>query len=165
MGEQVGENLRRVMAQAGLSLQDVAQKTGLDRRTVSAILDGRHKPHARTLHRLAQGLDVSVAEFLLRPAPPSGRPFDVHTNPAVDETFQAHPELFAGWTATDFEDLYSRFGAGGPLTSEGTLQTIGDINRRRQLQEKLALLLESHHADLIGAIVELLYREVVVSKK
>jgi transcriptional regulator with XRE-family HTH domain len=57
-------NLRRLMARLNLTLHDVTEKSGLNVRTIKAILNGRNsKPHSRTLHRLAIGLGVETDEF------------------------------------------------------------------------------------------------------
>jgi transcriptional regulator with XRE-family HTH domain len=148
------------MANLGLTIQQVVRRSGLDLRTIKAILDGSHRPHARTLKRLAEGLGVSCDEFFLDPAQLLYRNFDLRTNPVVEELIAARPDLFVGWTGADFDDLHSRFGTGGPLTAEGTLQVVGQMNRHRQLQEKFAVLLESSQADLIGGIVEMMYEKV-----
>ena len=162
MTEHIGENLRRVMAQDGLSLGEVVEKTGLDRRTVQGILEHSNKPHPRTLHRLAKGLGVSPDEFFVSPSQLLYRRFDCQTNSAVGQIVEAHPELFRDWTELDFEELHSRFGTGGALTAEGALAAVGDMNRRRDLQEKLALLLESSEAELITGIVEMMYQRVLL---
>ena len=162
MGEHTGENLRRVMAEQGLSFKEVVQRTGLDRRTISGILDGRNRPHPRTIHRLAKGLGVEPDEFFVSPTQLVYRRFDERTNPIVHQTVESHPDLFAGWGELDFDELHSRFGAGGCLTAEGVLTAAGEMNRRRELQEKFALLLESSQASVVIGIVELLYQEVVV---
>ena len=163
MADYTGDNLRRVMAQLGLTIGQVVEKTGLDKRTVKGILDGSNKPQPRTIHRLAAGLGVSANEFFLDPAQLLYRRFDVQTNPVVQEVVEAHPEQFSGWTAADFDELHSRFGTGGPMTAEGTLFAVESMNRKRVLHEKLAVLLETDHVELISGIVDLLYDKVVVS--
>jgi transcriptional regulator with XRE-family HTH domain len=160
----MGENLRRLMANQGLTVAQVVRKSGLDRRTIQGILDGRSKPHPRTLHRLATSLGISGDEFFLDPAQLLYRRFDRQTNPVVQEVMEAEPGLFAGWTEADFDELHSRFGTGGPLTAEGVSAAAGDMNCKRSLHEKLSLLLESSHADLIRGILELLYKQVVVEE-
>jgi len=164
MADYTGDNLRRVMAQLGLTIEQVVKKTGLDKRTVKGILDGSNKPQPRTINRLAAGLGVSTNEFFIDPAQLLYRRFDVQTNPVVEEVVEAHPELFAGWTAADFDELHSRFGTGGPMTTEGTLSAVRNMNRKRALHEKLSVLLETSHADLISGIVDLLYDKIVVVK-
>ena len=56
-------NLRRLMARFGMTLDDVVVATGLCERTVKQLLSGRTKSHPRTLHRLAAALNASVDEF------------------------------------------------------------------------------------------------------
>ncbi|HLA85339.1 MAG TPA: helix-turn-helix transcriptional regulator [Thermoguttaceae bacterium] len=163
MNEHTGDNLRRIMAEQGLSLGQVVARTGLDRRTIGAILDGSNRPHSRTIHRLAAGLGVSPDEFFVNPGQLLYRRFDAETNPVVRDVVAAHPELFAGWSRMDFEELHSRFGEGGALTAEGTQDVARRMNRNRQVHERLALLLESHQADVISDIVEVMYRQVVPS--
>jgi transcriptional regulator with XRE-family HTH domain len=56
-------NLRRLMARLNMTMDQVISASGLSERTVKDLLGGRIKPHARTLHRLAAALDVTVDEF------------------------------------------------------------------------------------------------------
>jgi len=163
MWQHTGENLQRLMAERGLSVGEVARRTGLDERTVRSLQHGASRPRAQTLHRLAQGLDVRVDEFFVDPREMLFRQFDRATNPAVDELVRSRRELFEGWTADDFDELHSRVGTGGPLTTQGALEVVCQMNRRHTLHEKLDLLLESTHADLIAEMLELMYRKVEVT--
>lgn len=162
MDRSLGDNLRRLMANQGLTIEEVARKSGADRRTIRGILEGRKKPHPRTLHRLAQSLGISGDEFFLDPAQLLYRHFDRSTNPVVQEVLDAEPELFADWNEADFDELHSRFGVGGCLTAEGVITAARDMNSKRALHEKLALLLETSQADLVRGILELLYQQVIV---
>ncbi len=156
------ENLLRLMAAGGLSLRRVARQTGLDERTIRGITTGSHKPHADTLHRLADGLGVKVDEFFLDPARLLYRRFDRRTNPLVAEVLEAEPALFDGWTEADFDELHSRVGAGGALTAEGTRAAVCQMNLSRTLHDRLDLLLESSHAELAAGILDVLYETVTV---
>jgi transcriptional regulator with XRE-family HTH domain len=162
MPEHAPENLARLMAAAGASVQDVAGRTGLDQRTIRGILNGTQKAHPRTLRRLAEGLGVSVDELFLDPSHLLYRRFDRWTNPLVEEILEEHPEWFAKWTEADFDELHSHVGAGGPLTREGVVQTARRINRKRRLHEKLDVLMESSHAEVAGGILDLLYEKIAV---
>ncbi len=71
----------------------MAEQTGLDERTIRGILSGGNKPHAQTLHRLAEGLGVKVDEFFVDPAQLLYRRFDRQTNPVVAEVLERHGEL------------------------------------------------------------------------
>ncbi|NQT36216.1 MAG: helix-turn-helix transcriptional regulator [Planctomycetes bacterium] len=165
MGEHAASNLWRLMAQRDLTAKQVVARTGLDERTIKGIVNGTNKPHARTIHRLAKGLGISVDELLLDPAVLRHRQFDRQTNPVVAEVIDAQAALFDGWTDADFDELHSRFGHGGPLTAEGTVATVKEMNQHRRLHEKLALLLESSQAEVIGGILELMYEKVVVKEE
>ena len=157
-------NLRRIMAANGLTIDDVVRATGLDQRTVLGILhDGQRRPHARTLHRLATGLGIAADELFQNPALLARRQFDRRTNPVVDEIIGQHPDWFDGWQQRDFDHLYSQFGAGGQLTRDGATAAVKAINRGRKVHGKVALLLASGEADLLSAIVDLLYRRISVA--
>jgi transcriptional regulator with XRE-family HTH domain len=157
------ENLLRLMAVRGLTLSGVAEQTGLDLRTLRGILGGDKKSHAKTLHRLAEGLKVDVEEFFVDPAQLVYRRFDRQTNPLVAEVIEGHKELFHGWNEADFDELHSRVGAGGALTAEGALAAARQMNRKRELHAKLDLLLESSQAEVAAGILNVLYEKVVVS--
>ena len=160
----VGENLCRLMATQGLSSADVAQRTGLDPRTIRAIRDGRHKPQPRTVHRLAAGLGVPADEFFLDPVRLLHRRFDRATNPVVDEVLGASPQLFKEWTEGDFDELYSRVGRGGPLTAAGVAAAAAAMNAHRSLHDMLDVLLESSQSETVRGVLETLYRQVVVAE-
>jgi transcriptional regulator with XRE-family HTH domain len=157
------ENLLRLMAARGLTMCGVAEQTGLHVRTVRGLLRGDKKPHAQTLHRLAEGLGVAVDEFFVDPAQLLYRRFDRQTNPVVAEVIDGHKDLFHGWSEADFDELHSRVGAGGALTAEGALAAVRQMNRKRELHEKLDLLLESSHAEVAAGILNVLYEKIVVS--
>ncbi len=148
------------MAAEGLSMREVAQRAGLDERTVRAVRNGRHRPRGRTLHRLAEGLGIPVDQFFVDPAQLAYRQFDRATNPVVEQVVEESPALFRHWTEADFDELNSRMGSGGGLTRNGALEVAAHINRKRRLHQKLDLLLETTHGALVGEMLELLYERM-----
>lgn len=160
MQSYVRENLARLMASQGLSIDELSARSRLDKRTVQGILNGTHRPHAQTLHRLARGLQVQADELFLDPSRLIYRCFDRQTNPAVQEAIDSHPDLFADWSQSDFEELHSRMGTGGALNVDGAVNAAKRLNRKRELSEELAVLMESMHADLVANILDILYRQV-----
>jgi transcriptional regulator with XRE-family HTH domain len=162
VSEHAGENLRRLMAADELSIHDVSARTGLDARTIRAISRGTHRPHARTLHRLASGLGVAVDEFFVDPAQLLYRRFDHQTNPLVEEVLQDESDLFDGWCEADFDELHSRVGTGGALTREGVLQAVERMNDKRRMHDMLDVLLESSQARTVAGMIDLLYQQVIV---
>jgi transcriptional regulator with XRE-family HTH domain len=159
-------NLRRIMARLGITIDQVVERTGLDERTIKGILSGASlKPHARTLHQLAAGLDVPVDELFQNPALLAHRLFDQQCNPAVDELIAEDPDLFRDWSLAEFDELYSRFGTGGQLTGDGVRAAVADMNLRRELLARVTLLLESGQADLLSAVIDVLYQRVAVHRE
>jgi len=81
-------------------------------------------------------------------------------DPLVDEVLAEHPHLVEGWAEADFDELHSRVGAGGGLTRQGALDAIRLMNRKREVLRKVAELMETAEAELVEAVVEVLYRRV-----
>lgn len=162
MSDHARENLLRLMAAEGLSVRQVSERTGLDERTIRGILGDNNKPHAHTLHRLAEGLGVKVDEFFVDPSRLLYRRFDRQTNPLVAEAIETHGELFDGWTEADFDELHSRVGTGGALTIEGALVAVQQMNHNRELHEALDLLLESSQAEVASSFLKVLLKSVAV---
>lgn len=157
-------NLRRLIARLGLTVEQAAARCQVDLRTVKAILAGDHQPQARTLHRLAVGLEVPVDELFQDPSLLLHRIFDRRTNPLVTQVVEEHPDLFAGWNEADFDDLYSRFGEGGALTTDGVIETATCMAFKRLVHQKLALLLETNEAELVSDLIDLMYQRALVKQ-
>jgi len=158
----IAANVRRLMARDGLTFTDVVEMTGLDERTIRGLVRGASNPHARTLHKFACGLGVSIDE-LFQPAELLGRQaFDRATNPAVESVIrcvvEARATLFDAWSPADFDELYSQFGAGGPLNDEGVVAAAEAINAKRALLRQVCVILESGESELLADFVKLLYR-------
>jgi transcriptional regulator with XRE-family HTH domain len=62
------ESVRRMRREKGLSQQELADLAGVGQDSISAIETGKHEPHPRTLRKLAEVLDVEVADFFREPA-------------------------------------------------------------------------------------------------
>jgi transcriptional regulator with XRE-family HTH domain len=163
MSRHTAENLTRIMAAQGLSIEEVAEKCGLDRRTVQALLNGSQRAHARTLHRLAHGLGVSIDELFLDPSRLVYRCFDRQTNPVVEELIESRPEQFIAWTEADFAELASRVGTGGGLTHDGALAAAEHINRKREVMAKIGVVLETSAFDFMCRIADLVYEQMVLN--
>ncbi|MCE9604562.1 MAG: helix-turn-helix domain-containing protein [Planctomycetia bacterium] len=154
----LSENLSRWMENAKLSPREVAERTGLEETIVCDVLRGEiPRPLLGVLDRLARGLKVDRDTLLSTAVPASRRSFDRRTNPIVAEVIAAHPRLFDDWAPADYDELYSRFGTGGELTYVGVLACARAMNRRRELCAKLALLLETDHAEGIVRTIEQAY--------
>jgi transcriptional regulator with XRE-family HTH domain len=154
----VATNLRRLMARDGLTFEDVVRASELDERTVRGVVRARNQPHARTLHKLAAGLGVSVDELFRPVSQPPARRFDRATNTLVNSVVAAHPDPFSDWSEADFDELFSRFGTGGQLTETGVLAAAEATNAKRELLRQVGVILETSEAELLAEFVGLLYR-------
>jgi transcriptional regulator with XRE-family HTH domain len=157
------DNLLRLMAAHGLSIQSVAERTRLDARTIRGILNEQKKPHIRTLHRLADGLGVNVDEFFVDPAALLYRRFDPNVRPLVSKLIQTHRALFHGWTEADFDALHRHVDASKSQTVRYTLRTIHRMNQTRDLHRKFDRLLESDHAEIAAGLVTMLYEKTIAT--
>jgi transcriptional regulator with XRE-family HTH domain len=154
----VALNLRRLMARDGLTFDDVVAASKLDERTLRSVARGRTNPHARTLHKLAQGLGVSIDELFRSPGQSSPHRFDRATNSLVKDVVSRHLSTFENWSDADFDELFSRFGTGGQLTESGVLDAAEAMNIKRDVLRRVNVVLESGEAALLTEFVEMLYR-------
>jgi transcriptional regulator with XRE-family HTH domain len=86
------ETLREFRRQKGWSQKDLADESGVGQDTISGIERGQHEPRPSTLRKLADALDVEVADFFREPALPKAE---------APEAGQLEQEKLRGW----FEDL------------------------------------------------------------
>ncbi len=120
-------------------------------------------PTRRTLHKFAHGLGIEIDELFQPAGSRSRQAFDRTTNPVVQGVVEANAELFTAWSESDFDELYSQFGHGGPLSEAGVVAVAEAINAKRALLRQVAVILESGESELLADFVKLLYRRVTVS--
>ena len=60
----VGERVKRVREQRGLSLLDISQRTGIDDATLGDIEEGRMAPPLGTVIKLAKALEMKMGYFI-----------------------------------------------------------------------------------------------------
>ena len=70
----VARNLRRLRVKRGLSQENLAVDAGIDRTYVSRLERVLENPTVAVLERLAEALDVSIAEFFVVPRPDEPEP-------------------------------------------------------------------------------------------
>lgn len=168
--------LRDYCRRRGWNLGDVARRAGLSRTTLYHLERGKtRRPHGETLRKLAAALEMAPEALWENMARPVGwgtagqskmpssnaeaqRRFDRTTNPAVAEVHRDSPRLFAGWSADEWDELYSTFGTGGPLTRDGVVETAAKINRKRETVQQLHIILDTHLGDVATHLIDALYR-------
>jgi len=65
----VGENLRRLRAERGRSLSDVARGSGVAKATLSALEGGRGNPTLETLSAIAAALEIPMGDLITEARP------------------------------------------------------------------------------------------------
>lgn len=158
----VAHNVRRLMAEHGLTYDDVVEASGLDARTVRAIVRGEKQTQARTLQKLARALGAAADDLFSAPEGVTREAFDAATNPEIERVAADRPELFEGWGPDEFADLASRFGVGGALTPDGVVAHAQALNEKRRVLARARVVLESSEADLFARLVELMYERVTL---
>lgn len=58
------KNIKIEMARQFLTINDLANKSGLTRIAISSILSGEHNPKPKTVGRIAAALGVDVTEII-----------------------------------------------------------------------------------------------------
>jgi transcriptional regulator with XRE-family HTH domain len=166
--DRLSRNLAAILRMRRMTPAELAERAGIDDAIVRALVRGEiTRPSLTTLDALAAALEIDVCDLIapdMRALERRGdmRGFDRRTNPLVAEVAAAHPQLFADWSPADYDDLYSRFGVGGPLSAEGTLACAQSINDRRALALKVAVLLETEHGAALAQTVDRLYSSAVL---
>ena len=160
----LAHNLRRLMAQLGMTYEDVVAATGLDSRTIRGVIQGSQTPQARTLYRLAQGMGVATNDLFAPPQRLTPEAFDSATNPAVELLREHYPDVLANWSLKQYTELTSKFGIGGELTLEGALAEAEAINMRRSVLMQAQIVLQSSEAELLTDLIEVLYKRVHLSQ-
>ena len=61
---ELAEQIRYFRSRSGLSREELAERTGIHANTLGKYESGRRKPKVEQLKRIADGLGISVIEFL-----------------------------------------------------------------------------------------------------
>ncbi len=89
--------------------------------------------------------------------------YDRATNPLIAEVVAESPELFLGWSQSEWDQLYSLHGVGGALRAEGIREAAVQIQRQREILGRLQVVLETHLGELAGELIDAMFRLVQVA--
>ncbi len=59
------EGVKKIREEQGLSLRELAARSGITKTTILGIEHGRHSPTVDTLQRLADAMGVEVVDFFV----------------------------------------------------------------------------------------------------
>jgi transcriptional regulator with XRE-family HTH domain len=178
--EAIGALIRAGRIRKGWKQADLAEHAGVSRTTLIHLERGAvQDPHATTLNKLAQALDLPAEDLVLSrvgcahhptdphtpqlvgTAHPTG--FDVATNPALRDAAERDPERFRGFTAADWQELASHFGVGGGLTVDGALAAADRLQADKSTLHKLRIVLQTHLREPAQQLIDALYQSVEVT--
>jgi transcriptional regulator with XRE-family HTH domain len=103
----VGERLRQLRLNAGMSMRTLATKSGFSPSLISQAENGLVTPSIGSLERIAMTLGVSLGQFFVESAPSATRLVRA----------SARPQLASTWSPVSIEAL-------GPLDGSSTLEPI-----------------------------------------
>ena len=116
--------VKEIRRRKGWSQKDLAEESGVGQDTISGIESGRHEPRPSTLRKLAEALDVEVADFFREP----GRTSPKGSAPL---SFKAWLEERCGsaYLAMSMEELEALF--------ESLDNTEKETEKRREIFDKI----------------------------
>ena len=62
--KKLGNNMKRLRLEKGMSQGDICRKIGVDRSYISNIESGNKNPTLATIERIAKALDVSIEKLI-----------------------------------------------------------------------------------------------------
>ena len=62
--EKLGQNLKRIRTEKGISQNKIARTLGIDRAFISHIENGKTNPTLTTIAKLAKAIGISVGELM-----------------------------------------------------------------------------------------------------
>ncbi len=128
------ETLREFRRRRGWSQKDLADESKVGQDTISGIESGRHEPRPSTLRKLAEALDVEVADFFKELALPKAEAPE--TGPSLLERAQDAARRDAEKTSHAFARLHA---------SEGVSQNTSSFQEDEFRAELLALGFPDEH--------------------
>jgi transcriptional regulator with XRE-family HTH domain len=142
-------------------LQDQSQKRNLRNTTVSAcakalglpVSDLKNMPLERLLPRMHDRVPAGSDETLRRL-------YEQATQPELRGWIDRNPDRAKHLDGEEMDKLLSLQGVGGPLTGFGVEHFVTQIERRRQLLDKVRTIAGTELVDVLEKVVELMYEKV-----
>lgn len=121
---------------------------------------GRKKAEKAVIFRFpAAVLPMSVVQLQRAREAEHGRrrQLEAAMQPELIAWLESNPDRAAAFTEEEIDELFSLFGTGGPLTKEGVEHFAAQIERRRQLLDKVRTITASNLAEKFEALVQLFF--------
>ncbi len=182
-GRRIATAIRACLLEKGWEMGELARRADISRTTLYHLLQGttRH-PHFSTVSKIAVAFGLSpealcpdsfVGTTGKKGEETSGdlpldlekqQQFNRTTNTYITDVCKDSPQIFSGWSQADWDELFSTVGVGGALSPEGVIQAATEQNKKREVLQKLSIVLETHLSDVAFNFVETLYQMVQASE-
>jgi transcriptional regulator with XRE-family HTH domain len=127
------DTVKEIRRRKGWSQKDLAEESGVGQDTISGIESGRHEPRPSTLRKLADALDVEVADFFREPAVP-----------LAEAPREAGPLSFSRW-------LEERFGHSYLALAEEEIEDLFEgLSGREDEEERKRELFSAIHLEYLA---------------
>jgi hypothetical protein len=174
---ELAHKIARLVEERGWNQEEFARIARLNRHTVRQILHpapGRRLRNA-TVSACARALGLTVNDLRTTPlerllprmseagaglARGVRRLFDQATQPELLAWAERNPERARALSEDEVDELLAMQGEGGPLAAFGVEGFVERIERRRQLQQQVAVIAGTEYLELLEKMVQLLYEKV-----
>jgi hypothetical protein len=172
--------IARLVEEKGWNQEDFSKFTRLNRHTVRHIMlnpeSGRHLRNA-TVAACANALNLSVNELrtlplerllvrIRQPLPLLNGDDKLHrlqreaTQPELRAWIERNPERTSQLTSEEIDNLLAAQGPGGPLLLIGVEGYVKQLERRRELIQKVHDIVGTEYQDLLEKLVGLLHEKI-----
>jgi transcriptional regulator with XRE-family HTH domain len=173
----VSFKIARLVEERGWNQEDFSRLANLNRQTVRQILQqDKRKLRNATVSACAAALGLPVSDLKsqslerLLPKMHGNNPIGGHkalrhlyeqaSQPELLAWIDRNPERAKLLEAEEMDELLSLQGVGGPLTAFGVEHFVTQIERRRQLMDKVRTIAGTELVDVLEKVVELMYEKV-----
>lgn len=168
----LGQKIAALVREKGWGQTEFSRQSGLNKLTCRWILEGRNATiRNQTVQASAKALGLMVNDLYDRPleqlivAIRNGdetltRRYEKACQPELLEWMEANAVRAAQMSPDELDKLYSLQGTGGPLTSFGVEHFVQQIERQRQIKDRLDAVLDTEYIDVVETLVNLLWEKV-----
>jgi transcriptional regulator with XRE-family HTH domain len=173
----VANKIARLVEERGWNQEDFSRIAHLNRQTVRQILHQQErKLRNTTINACAKALGLQVSDLKNMPLDrllprmhgetANGsedalrRLYEQATQPELRGWIDRNPERAQLLNDEEMDELLSLQGVGGPLTAFGVEHFVGQLERRRQLVDKVRTIAGTELVELLEKMVDLMYEKI-----
>lgn len=177
---ELARKIARLVEERGWNQEDFHRITELNRQTVHQILqpesNGARKLRNATVGACARALGLTVSELRQLPlerllprmhaqAQPEAdatrrRLYDEATQPELTAWLERNPDRAKLLSPEEIDELLSIQGVGGPMSANGVEYYVKQVERKRQLIQRVQVVANTEYLDLLEQFIGVLFEKV-----